>query len=137
MQAAILNVKFGYLPRWIERRREIAKIYDEGLRDIYQIKLPPSPDSDKNYFDVYQNYVLRVSERDKLAEYLRNNGIETLISNPTSLHHQKPLGLSHFHLPNTEQFAKEVISIPSIPELSDKQVKYVIQTIHNFYVKSL
>ena len=136
LQAAILNVKFKYLPGWIERRREIAKAYHKGLRDISQIKLPPSPDSDKNYFDVYQNYVLRVPERDKLAEYLRNNGIEVIISNPTPLHHQKALGLSHFHLPNTEHFAREVISIPNIPELSDDQVKYVIETIHNFYGKS-
>ena len=133
LQAAILNVKLNYLPSWIQRRREIADLYYNKLYDIPDVKLPPR--SDDHFFDVYQNYVLRVSERDGLASYLREKGIETIISNPIPVHHQQALGLSQFHLQNTEQLAKEVISIPLIPEIDNEQVEYVIQAIRNFYTK--
>ncbi len=135
LQAAILNVKLKYVPKWIQRRREIASLYDKGLSNIPSVKLPPSPALNDRFFDVYQNYVLRVSERDKLALYLEEKGIETIISNPIPVHHQQALGLSHFHLHKTEQFAKEVISIPMIPEISDEQVEYVIQSTRGFYMK--
>lgn len=131
LQAAILNVKLKYVPGWIKRRREIADLYYDGLSDVPGVKLPPR--SDEHFFDVYQNYVLRVSARDNLASYLREKGIETIISNPIPVHHQRALGLSHFHLPNTEQLAKEVISIPLIPEIDNGQVEYVIQTVRDFY----
>lgn len=133
LQAAILNVKLKYLRKWIQRRREIAELYNKGLSNIREVKLPPKPGG--RFYDVYQNYVLRVCDRDGLALHLREKGIEVIISNPIPVHHQKALGLSHFKLPNTEQFAKEVISIPNIPEISDEQVEYVIQRIRDFYTK--
>jgi len=133
LQAAILNVRFKRVPQWIERRREIAKLYHSGLSGITSIKLPSAPERDGRFFDVYQNYVLRAQKRDELASYLTDNGIENIVSNPIPVHHQQTLGLSHFQLPNTEQLAKEVISIPLIPELTDQQVNYVIQTISKFY----
>jgi len=133
LQAAVLNVKLKYLPEWIKRRREIAKIYNKGLSDILGVKLPPSPDSNSEHFDVYQNYVLRVEKRDELFEYLKENGVETLVKDPIPNHWQKGLGLSHFPLPFTEQLAKEVISLPMYPELTNDQVNYVIKTIKEFY----
>ena len=133
LQSAILNVKFKYLPGWIKRRRHFAGLYEKGLSDIPDVKLPPSPEGDARYFDIYQNYVLRVKRRDELAAYLKENGIEVIISNPVPVHHQKALGLSHFRLPNTKQFAKEVISVPNIPELTDNQIEYAIQAIRKFY----
>lgn len=133
LQAAILNVKFKYLPAWIKRRREVAEIYDKGLSDIKKTKLPPAPDSDSRRFDVYQNYVLKAQKRDKLFQFLKENGVETLIKDPIPNHWHKELGLSHFHLPYTEQLAKEVISLPMYPELTDSQVEYVIECIQEFY----
>ncbi|MFC2040951.1 DegT/DnrJ/EryC1/StrS family aminotransferase [Chloroflexota bacterium] len=135
LQAAILNVKLRYLAKWIQRRREIAGLYGRGLSNIPSVRTPPSPTSTGCFFDVYQNYVLRVSERDRLALYLEEKGIETIISNPIPVHHQQALGLSHFYLPNTEKFAKEIISIPLVPEMSNEQVDYVIQAIRSFYLK--
>ncbi|TRZ92797.1 MAG: DegT/DnrJ/EryC1/StrS family aminotransferase [Dehalococcoidia bacterium] len=135
LQAAILNVKFKHLPRWIERRRELAKLYHQGLSDLPELKLPPPPQSDDRYFDVYQNYVVRSQERDKLVAHLRESGIEILISWPKPMHHQKALGLNHFHLPRTEQISREVLSLPLIPEIGNEQVEYVIERIGNFFVK--
>lgn len=133
LQAAILNVKFKYLPQWFERRREIAKIYDEGLQDVLGIELPPPPDYEERYYDVYQNYVLKAQRRDELASYLKDNGVEVLIKDPIPLHHQKGLGLSKFKLPISERLAKEVISLPIYPELRDDQVEFTIERVRKFY----
>lgn len=133
MQAAVLNVKFKYLPRWLERRREIAGIYAEGLKEVLQIKLPVSPGSDPKYYDVFQNYVLRAEKRDELFNFLKEKGVETLIKDPLPLHHHPKLGLSRFQLPFTEQLAKEVISLPMYPELTNHEIQYVIECLKEFY----
>jgi len=131
LQAAILNVKFKYLPQWIQRRKEIANLYYKGLTPVQDIKLPPR--SKERFFDVYQNYVLRVPKRDALFQFLKEKEVETLIKDPVPLHQQISLGLSSFHLPYTEQLAKEVISLPLYPELTNEQVGYVVNTIREFY----
>lgn len=133
IQAAVLNVKFRYLPQWIEKRRELAAVYDKNLSNIRQLKLPPPPQNSGHYFDVFQNYVVRAEERDKLAAHLNECGIETLISNPRPNHHQPALGLGEFRLPRTEQFAKEVISLPLHTELNNEQVEFVTESINDFY----
>lgn len=135
LQAAILNIKFKYLSGWIEKRREIAKIYNDGLAGIEQIKLPPAPDSDSKHFDVYQNYVLRAEKRDELFKFLKSRGVETLIKDPIPNHWHKNLGLSHFKLPFTEKLSKEVISLPMYPELTQEQIEDVIKCLQDFYSK--
>lgn len=131
LQAAILNVKYKYLPQWIEKRRELASIYQKGLSGLPYIKLPAA--SDSHYFDTYQNYVIRAQDRDRLAQHLLQSGIEIIISWPKAMHLQEALNLKHFHLPVTELLAREVISLPLIPEISNEQVEYVIESIRNFY----
>ena len=135
LQAAILNVKFKHLPKWIKRRREIAKIYTKGLSEIPQVKIPPAPDSHPSHFDIYQNYVIRAKKRDELKKFLEKKGIETLVKDPIPNHWQNGLGLKHFKLPNTEKFANEVISLPIYPELTIGQIEYVVDSIKEFYAK--
>lgn len=133
LQAAILNVKLKHLPEWIERRRELAGLYHQGLSGLQELKLPPPPQSVGRFFDVYQNYVILSKERDSLVAHLGESGIEILISWPKPMHYHEALGLKHFHLPKTEQVSNEVLSLPMYPELSDEQVEYVIEAVHNFY----
>jgi dTDP-4-amino-4,6-dideoxygalactose transaminase len=133
LQAAILDIKLRYLPQWIERRRELANLYHQGLSNLSPIKLPPPPSSQNRYFDVFTNYVIRARERDKLVAYLKENGIEVLISWPKPMHHHKALNLGHFSLPVTEQISSEVISLPLFPELSNEQIEFVIDIVHKFY----
>jgi len=133
IQAAVLNVKLKYLPKWIERRREIAKSYHEELSDLNEVKLPPPPTTTGPYYDVYQNYVIRVKDRDELVKFLEKNGIETMVSWRIPNHLQPSLNLKHFSLPNTEKLSCEVLSLPMYPELTDEQVHYVIDVIHDFY----
>jgi len=135
LHAAVLNLKMKFLSGWIKRRREIAKIYNNGLLSVSGTKLPLAPDSDKKHFDVYQNYVIRVERRDDLRAFLEERGIETLVKDSIPNHWQKGLNLSHFKLPRTEQFSREVISLPMYPELTNEQIDYVINCIKNFYSK--
>ncbi|TRZ96052.1 DegT/DnrJ/EryC1/StrS family aminotransferase [bacterium] len=133
LQAAILNAKLKYLPEWITRRRQVAKLYQDGLEGLKEITLPPKPDLDNKYFDVFQNYVIRHKKRGLLVDYLKKAGIETLISWPKPMHYQNALNLNHFRLPLTEQISNEVISLPMNTEISDNQVRYVVDTIHKFF----
>ena len=137
IQAAILDVKLKYLPAFIERRREGAALYHQLLSDLPYLKLPPPPDMEGHYYDVFQNYLIRTEQKDKLVAYLTECGIETLTSWYLSrpLHYNKALNLSHFHLPNTEQFAGEAVSLPLNAEISDEQVEYVAASIREFYVR--
>ena len=135
LQAAVLKVKLKHLPNWIERRRKLATLYENGLSNLPQIRTPPAPQLQEHYFDAFTNYVVRARERNELATYLRESGIEILISWSIPMHHQKALGLEHFHLPETERISREVLSLPLYPELSTKEVEFVVQTIRQFYKK--
>jgi dTDP-4-amino-4,6-dideoxygalactose transaminase len=123
LQAAILNVRFKKVKSWISRRREIAGIYEKGLKGVPELKTPPAPESNKDNFDVFQNYVLKAEKRDSLYGFLKDKGIETLIKDPIPNHLQKGL------------LAKEVISLPMYPELSNQQISYVVSCLRDFYKK--
>lgn len=133
LQAAVLNIRLNYLEGFLDRRREIAGIYNEKLSEVKGIKLPPAPKSDDKFFDVFQNYVLRAEKRDELFTFLKEKGVETLIKDPISNHLHKGLNLSHFNLPFTDQLSHEVISLPMYPELTNEQVEYVIECVKEFY----
>ncbi len=130
LHAAILNTKFKYFPKWLERRREIARLYNQGLSNVDGLKIHPI--SNDNHYDVYQNYVIRTEKRNELRTHLKENGVEALVSWPIPLHKQKALNLSHFSLPNTEKISNEVLSLPMYPELSNEQVEYVIDVVRKF-----
>ena len=131
LHAALLSMKFRYFDTWVKRRREIAEMYDGGLSTIDG--LMPHPNSSADYFDVYQNYVIRCEDRNHLVEHLRNAGVEVLISWPNPMHKQRALELSYFSLPMTERISAEVISLPMYPELTDEEVEYVINAVVSFF----
>jgi len=133
LQAALLHLKLQYLPGWIDRRREIARLYHRGLSALPLLKIPDFPG--EKYFDVFLNYCLRAPKRDELVAYLKEHGIEPLtpISFIKPLHRHEALGLQRFTLPQTEKIAREFLYLPIHPELEDSQVEYVIECIRNFY----
>lgn len=134
IQAAILDIKLRHLPEWIKRRREIAKMYEKGLGGIEGLKLPPAPENG-DYFDVFQNYVIRSGRRDKLYAFMKEKGVETLISWPKPNHSHPNLGLAKFKLPETEELSRTVLSLPMFPELTDDETRYVIDAIREFHGK--
>ena len=133
IQAAMLGIKLRYLPDWIKRRRQIAAKYEKGLKKISALKLPPGPDGSGDYFDVYQNYVIRSEKRDKLNAFLKEKGVETILSWPKPNHHHPALGLTKFKLPVTEKISKTVISLPMYPEMFEEEIGYVIDVLKEFH----
>jgi dTDP-4-amino-4,6-dideoxygalactose transaminase len=134
LQAAILNLKIAKVRRLISRRREIAAIYHEELRNVKEIKLPRPPADNENFFDVFQNYEIEAKKRDELRSYLAKEGVETAMPwGGRSVHQFKSLGLNYFKLPRTEQLFRRVLMLPMYPSLIDKQVVFISKRIKEFY----
>lgn len=134
LQAAILDLKLEHVPTWIERRREVAKIYHQQLSDILQVHLPPPPTTDGPYFDVFQNFEIEAEDRDELVAHLKELGVETMVSwGGKGVHQFKRLGLSHCYLPRTERMFRNVLMLPMYPELTNEQVEYVAAGVREFY----
>ncbi|MGB6822915.1 MAG: DegT/DnrJ/EryC1/StrS family aminotransferase [Candidatus Acidiferrales bacterium] len=130
-QAAVLNVKLNYLSKWIEHRRGIAALYQEGLQDISELRLPHFDESARR--DAFQNYVIRTEARDRLREHLTKHGIETLVHWPKPMWKHERLGLRNPGLAETEKICREVISLPMSAETTAQQVEIVVDCIRGFY----
>ena len=131
VQAAVLDVKLPQLPEWVEHRRQIAARYRQGLEGIAALRLPHFREDD--YFDIFQNYVIRTKERDRLREYLHDQGVETLVHWPKPMWEHKGLGLENPHLPETERICREVISLPMSAETTPEQVDITVSCIRDFF----
>lgn len=132
LQAAILDFKLKSFPQDIERRREIAQMYQDGLGDVEQLTLPPAPDSG-DHFDVYQNYEIEAERRDELQKVLREKGIGTIVQFGGKPVHKYPLGFEGTSLPKTEGLYERMLLVPMHTALSDQDVNYVIEQIKAFY----
>ena len=134
LQAAILNYKLAYYDDEVKRRREIASIYHKELSELHQIKLPQNPNANVEYFDVYQNYEIMAEKREELREFLKENGIGTLIQwGGQAVHSLSKLGFNNISLPFTEIFFKSCFMIPLNTSLSNEDVIYVCEKIKEFY----
>jgi aminotransferase EvaB len=132
LQAAVLDLKLRYVPGWIDRRRQLASVYEEALTGIDGVTLPPGPDGGP-HFDIFQNYVIEADRRDDLQQYLADRGIETLVSPGPIPNHKQPIGLEHFSLPKTEALCAHVLSLPLHTELDEDQVLSVAAAVREFF----
>jgi dTDP-4-amino-4,6-dideoxygalactose transaminase len=138
LQAAILRVKFRYLDQWAAARRLNAHRYQElfhqaGLVSSEEIRLPVESEGSLH---VYNQFVIRARDRDKLRAWLANRGVGTEIYYPLSLHMQdcfKDLGYHRGDFPESERAAEEALAIPVYPELGATAQAYVVETIASFY----
>ena len=131
LQAAILRVKLKHLKKWTEKRIQKAKIYDELLKNCNEIKTPEVLPYVKH---VYHLYVIRVKNRDKIQQKLKEEGIATGIHYPIPLHLQpayKYLGHKENDFPITEKVSKEILSLPIYPELSVELQKWIIENLRH------
>jgi len=135
LQAAILSYKLRDYENVIIRRREIASKYHEQLSSLEELTLPPSPDSDPDHFDVYQNYELVAEQRDDLKNHLFENGIGTLIQwGGMAIHHFNNLGFNQI-LPKTDAFFEGCIMLPMNMFISNDDIDYICASISDFYRK--
>jgi len=133
LQAGFLDVKLRHLPKWIERRREIAQRYQAGLSDLPDLVFPHYDDPRRDH--VYQNYVVRSKQGDAFSDHLKNNGVEVLIQFRKPYYKHEALKLEDRGFPETEALSREVCSIPMNVEITDEEVDNVISVVRSFYGK--
>ena len=131
MQAAVLNVKLPHLPAWIEHRRDMAALYKKALGDIRQIVLPNFGGED--YYESFQNYVIRTPQRDELRAFLRECGVETLVSWPKPMWQHLALRLGDYTLPQTEALCREVLSLPMNSESTPEEIAVTAEAVGEFF----
>ncbi len=132
LQAAVLRVKLKYLDRSNEERRRKALIYSQRLQGE-PIRCPVVR---QQVDPVYHLYVIRTKERDSLRDFLREQGIQTLIHYPVPVHLQnayKPLGCGPGDLPVTEECSRQILSLPLYPEIPESGIEEVSFQIENFF----
>ena len=133
VQAALLDFQLKKYENVMRRRRELAALYTERLKDVAEIVLPPAPDSGPDHFDIYQNYEIEAEKRDELKQYLKDRGIGTLIQwGGQAIHQLKALGFTQ-HLPYTDWLFTRMLMLPMNMSLSDEDVPYVCDNIRSFY----
>lgn len=133
VQAAILDVKLRHFPKWVQHRRRIAQLYQAGLKGIEGLRLPHFAGDE--YFDTYQNYVIRTEQRDELRLHLKDQGVETLVHWAKPVWEHKGLALGEPDLPETTSICKEVISLPMSAETTPEQVEIVVDVIRGFFAR--
>lgn len=129
IQAAILDLKLQFLDADNQQRREIAKIYRENIKNE-KIVLP-KPYKEESH--VWHLFVIRTKDRDKLQEYLKIKGIQTLIHYPIPPHKQNAYKeWNNLSFPITEKIHKEVLSLPISPVMNKEEAFYIAQILNEF-----
>jgi len=135
IQAEILNVKLKYLTEYNTNRAIMANNYNLAFKNIKNLQTPKVIDNSSH---VYHQYTLKImnNERDRLKEYLSENGIPSMIYYPIPLYKQKAFQKyvsDDFILPITEKLSKDVISLPIHTELENSNQDYIINIIKQFF----
>jgi len=129
LQAAVLRVKLNYLNAWHEGRRRNAAKYDAAFATCAAIVTPTvRPDC----YMIYNQYVIRVPQRDKVLAALKAATIGSEVYYPVALHQQQCfayLGHAAGAFPEAERAARETLALPIYPELTDEQLRYVAETV--------
>lgn len=133
LQAAVLLAKLPHLEGWSAARRRNAAYYDAAFGKLPEVCRPVV---DPQNVSIYNQYTLRVARRDELAAHLKSQGIGHSIYYPLPLHLQPCfayLGYKEGAFPESERAAKEVLSLPIYPELTEAQLDTVIGAVREFY----
>jgi dTDP-4-amino-4,6-dideoxygalactose transaminase len=136
IQAAVLNVKLPHLDSWTAGRQRNAKFYDAAFVRADLGKAVETPRSAPGVRHIYNQYVIRVRDRDLLRQHLMASGVGTEIYYPVPLHLQQCFAyLKHKtgDFPNSERAADETVALPIYPELTEEQLQYVVACIADFY----
>ncbi|MBM4031789.1 MAG: DegT/DnrJ/EryC1/StrS family aminotransferase [Planctomycetes bacterium] len=131
LQAAVLRVKLPYLDAWSAQRALNARRYDELLAGA-KVVTPVAKPYGRH---VFNQYTIRAANRDGLQKHLGAREIGNAIYYPVPLHLQKcfaALGYAPGSLPEAERAAREVLSIPIYPELSEPMARHVAASIREF-----
>lgn len=129
LQAAFLSVKLDYLEEWTSERKRLGRLYYQGLSNDV-IRLPSFTED-----NVYHVFPVLCERRDKLRRHLNEKGIETLIHYPIPIHLQEAyadLGCKAGDYPIAESIARQELSIPLYPGLTDSEIGYIVDALNSF-----
>ncbi len=132
-QGLILRHKLKSLEERNSKRRELAFLYHNLLKDLKEIVIPRSPPYSKGVFHLY---VIRTSQREELKRYLERQGIQTGIYYPLPLHLQESLKFLKYRkgdFPVSEKLSQEVLALPLYPELDKETVIWITTQIRKFF----
>ncbi len=154
MQAAVLNIKYPHLESWHQSRRDNANLYTklfleagisegEGIlkyNDNNKILLPKAvyKSAGHDNYHIYNQYFVRVQNRDELRAFLGENSIGSEIYYPVPFHRQEcfaDLGYKDSDFPVSNQICEETIALPIYPELAEEQIAFVVEKIAEFLKK--
>jgi dTDP-4-amino-4,6-dideoxygalactose transaminase len=133
LQAAIVSAKFPHLDEWAAARQANARRYDRLFQEAGLSIGLPIRTSDRH---VFNQYVIRVSQRDQLQRFLQREGIATEVYYPVALHLQECfayLGHTRGAFPESELAAEESLALPIYPELSEQDAHYIVKSIIEFH----
>ena len=141
LHAAILNIKFKYLDKWLEDRFQVTYRYQklfEKYKLLDKVRLPVKDIHNiRNHKEhTFHQYIILTEDRDNLQEYLKENNIGTNIYYPLCLHQQECLeylGYREGDFPISEEASKHVLAIPMYPELTEDKQEYVVSKIAEYY----
>jgi dTDP-4-amino-4,6-dideoxygalactose transaminase len=136
IQSAVLNVKLKHLDAWSGRRQRNATIYDEAFENADLGKAVETPRPMQGVRHIFNQYVIRVRDRDRLRQHLMAAGVGTEIYYPVPLHLQECFEyLKHRKgdFPQSERAAEETLALPIFPELTEAQLHYVVSCVADFY----
>ena len=132
LQAAVLRIKLRNLDIRNQRRNDIAAFYSQRFATI-DVRTPHAGVGETH---AYHQYVIRTAHRDRLRQHLADAGVETGIHYPVPLHRQ-PAFLSRYGetqpLPRSEQLAREILSLPVFPDLTEAEVERVADSVVAFF----
>lgn len=151
IQAVALSVKLPHLPAWHKARRRNAARYqalfsESGLVDRGKVSLPVAVYADEAQasggtidYHIYNQYVIRVRNRDGLKAYLQEQGIGSEIYYPIPMHKQgcvAHLGMNELSFPEAERAAIETLALPIYPELTESMQRLVVEAIVGYYAET-
>ena len=129
IQGAVLNVKLKNLPAWTEARRNHARLYNDLLTEVEGVIGPAEAEYARH---VYHVFAVRAGNRENLITALADREIYCGIHYPVPVHLQEAYELSgnnNDNCPVAEGCAEEYVSLPMFPELNEKQIRYVVESI--------
>ncbi|OTW80159.1 aminotransferase [Bacillus thuringiensis serovar cameroun] len=131
LQAAILNIKLGYLDQQNEHRRKVAEYYLNNIKNP-KIELPVVENCDRKSH-VWHLFVVKTGKRADLQQFLQENGVQTMIHYPIPPHKQEAYQeWSNLSYPITEIIHEQVLSLPISPVISMEEVEKVVEKINQY-----
>jgi dTDP-4-amino-4,6-dideoxygalactose transaminase len=132
LQAAVLRVKLPHLPEWTNGRRANAARYTALFADLEDAGLVTLPIEPAGYHHIYNQYVVRIPDRDRVRRELAERGIGTEVYYPVPFHLQEcfaDLGYARGAFPHAETAAASSLALPIYPELTEAQQAAVVEEI--------